>query len=68
MTDAQTALQWVKEHPGSTVGVLLNNATPKYKTIEKLDWLYRVYYYPDGSYLMTYLNNKRQDIWRPSLR
>ena len=69
MTDAQQALEWAKERLDAkrytTIGAAINGATPKYRSIEKVDGVYRAYHYADGSYVMTYIDAKRQEAWVP---
>lgn len=69
MTNAQQALERARDRLDAkrykTIGAALNGATPKYRTIEKIDGVYRAYHHADSSYVMTYIDAKRQDAWVP---
>lgn len=65
-SEAENALEWVRERPhGMKVGAALNKATPKYIAMEKVDGVYRVYHYADGSQVMSYIDPKKQELWIP---
>lgn len=49
-----------------TIGAAINGASPHYSMIEKLDGIYRIYWYQDKSYIMTYIDPKKQQAWIPA--